>query len=69
MEWYEKYRDASEPEIIAQALDACSRHDCRHCLYQGNGIRCADKLKKDAAKLLINGPASVAQKERLPDPD
>lgn len=52
MEWYEKYRDASEPETIAQALEACSRHDCGHCLYQGKGIRCADRLKLDAAKLL-----------------
>lgn len=52
MEWYEKYREASESEVIIQALDACSRHDCKHCLYQGKGIRCADRLKIDASKLI-----------------
>lgn len=51
-EWYEKYQGATEAEIIAQALDACGHHDCAHCLYQGKGIQCADRLKLDAAKLL-----------------
>lgn len=53
-EWYEKYQNANEAEIIAQALDACSRHDCGHCLYQGKGIRCADRLKQDAVRLIRN---------------
>lgn len=52
MEWYEKYRGASEAEVIAQALEACAKRDCAHCLYQGKGIKCADYLKLDAAKLL-----------------
>ena len=51
-EWYEKYRGATKAEVIAQALDACTRHDCAHCLYQGKGIKCADRLKLDAAKLI-----------------
>ena len=51
-EWFEKYQNATETEVVAQALDACSRHDCAHCLYQGKGIRCADRLKLDAVKLL-----------------
>lgn len=51
-EWYEKYQGATKAEIIAQALDACSRHDCARCLYQGKGIRCADRLKLDAAELI-----------------
>ena len=52
MEWYEKYKDASEAEVISQALDACSRRDCAHCLYQGKGIKCSARLKLDAAKLI-----------------
>ncbi len=52
MEWYEKYRDAPHTEVVAQALEACSRKDCAHCLYQGKGIRCADRLKLDAAELI-----------------
>ena len=51
-EWYEKYQGASKSEIIAKALEACSRHDCAHCLYQGKGIRCAERIKLDAAELL-----------------
>lgn len=52
MEWYEKYRHATKKEVIIQALEACSRRNCKHCLYQGKGIRCDDRLKLDAAKLL-----------------
>ena len=51
-EWYEKYRGATKAEVIAQALEACARRDCAHCLYQGKGIKCADRLKLDAAKLI-----------------
>ena len=52
MEWHEKYQGASKAEIIAQALEACSRHDCAHCLYQGESIKCAERLKLDAAAML-----------------
>ena len=52
MEWYEKYRGASKAEILAQALEACSRRDCAHCLYQGMGSRCDNRLKLDAAAML-----------------
>lgn len=51
-EWFEKYKDASDPEVVAQALDACARRDCAHCLYQGCGIKCHVRLKQDAAQLL-----------------
>lgn len=51
-EWHEKYQNATEAEVVAQALDACSRLDCVHCLYQGEGIQCANRLKLDAARLL-----------------
>lgn len=54
MEWYKKYEHATKKETIVQALEACSRHDCKHCLYQGKGIRCADRLKLDASKLFNN---------------
>lgn len=53
MEWYEKYRGASEADVITQALDACSRHDCGCCLYQGKGICCLNRLKIDAKNLII----------------
>lgn len=52
-EWFEKYKGASEREVVAQALDACARRDCAHCLYQGCGIKCHVRLKQDAAKLLL----------------
>lgn len=51
-EWYEKYQGATEAEVIAQALEACARRDCAHCLYQGEGTECATRLKLDAAELL-----------------
>lgn len=51
MEWFEKYKGASQAEIITQALAACSRKDCAHCLYQGKGIACKERLAQDAAAL------------------
>ncbi|NBI69239.1 hypothetical protein D1646_21145 [Pseudoflavonifractor sp. 60] len=53
MEWYEKYKEASKAEVLAQALEACSRRDCAHCLYQGMGIKCRVRLMQDAAAMLI----------------
>lgn len=66
-EWYEKYRNASEKELIVQALEACSRLDCNHC-HQGNSIKCYVKLKLDAARLLREArekPPLVAGKELI----
>lgn len=51
-EWYDAYRDASETKVICQALEACSRKDCTHCLYQGKGIKCRERLMLDAADQL-----------------
>lgn len=51
-EWYEKYRNATEEEIIIQALEACNRRDCAHCLYQGKGIKCRSHLISDATQAL-----------------
>lgn len=41
----------SKDDVI-QALKACARRDCAHCLYQGKGIQCARRLMADAATLL-----------------
>lgn len=54
--WYESYQNATERETIAQAQDACSRKDCAHCLYQGKGIKCAQRLRMDAAKVMADDP-------------
>lgn len=42
----------SNREALAQALDACGRKDCAHCLYRGKGIACAKRLLADAAAAL-----------------
>ena len=55
-EWYEPYKNATQKETIAQALEACSRKDCTHCLYQGKGIKCAQRLLADAAKVIVDEP-------------
>lgn len=51
-EWSERYKNATEREMIVQALDACGRKDCAHCLYQGKGIKCVQRLLLDAARVL-----------------
>lgn len=61
-EWHEQYENATETEVIAQALDACSRKDCAHCLYQGKGIMCAQRLMLEAAQALtLSNGQSAAQ--------
>lgn len=52
MEWYEKYKDATQKAVVFQALTACSARDCKHCLYQGKGIKCMSRLMLDAAEVL-----------------
>lgn len=61
-EWYERYKGATAAEVIAQALAACSRKDCVHCLYQGKGIMCAQRLMLEAAQVLtLSSGQSAAQ--------
>lgn len=61
MEWYEKYRGASDVDAIIQALNACAAKDCNHCLYQGNGISCSNKLKLDAARMIVKMKEEVSK--------